>query len=250
MKNLTIPTDKETLSVDVGCYQKGLSVACVIVGFHERSPRVLLARFNGSEKWMLPTSLVMKTESPEDAAYRLLNQRTGLQSVNLQQFRLFGDNSRLTSNEIDVIMDLHGIEQTTSSKRLVTLGYYALTDMSKVVLNTESNMEIRWFSLKELPELFGDDRHIAQAAFTEIRKYGLNRPIERDILPDYFTIEELKDVYEMVFQKDLDARNFERKVLSKGYILKSNGHSDIGKARLFYFNQKNFERRADVIFWY
>lgn len=54
----------------------------------------------------------------------------------------------------------------------------------------------------------------------------------------------------MVFQKDLDARNFERKVLSKGYILKSKGNSDIGKARLFYFNQKNFERRADVIFWY
>ncbi len=250
MKNLTIAAGKAILSVDAGCYQKGLSVACVIVGFHERSPRVLLTKFSGSDKWMLPTSLLMKTESPEDAAYRLLEENTGLQQINMQQFRLFGDNDRLTSDEVDVIMNLHGIEETKNTNRLVTLGYYALVDMTKAVLNTESNTEMCWFSLKELPELFGDDRHIAQAAFTEIRKYGLTRPIERDILPNYFTIEELKDVYEMVFQKDLDARNFERKILTKGYILKSKGHSDIGKARLFYFNQKNFERRADVIFWY
>lgn len=250
MKNLTFSTDKESLSVDVGCYQKGLSVTCVIVGFRERSPRVLLTKFSDSEKWMLPTSLVMKTESPEDTAYRLLNRQTELHGVNLQQFRLFGDKDRLTSNEVDIIMNLHGIEETTGSKRLVTLGYYALVDMSKVVLNTTSNIETHWTSLKELPTLFGDDRHIVQTAFAEIRKYGYKRPIERDILPDYFTIDELKDVYEMVIQKDLDARNFERKVLSKGYILKSNGNSDIGKARLFYFNQKNFEKRADVIFWY
>lgn len=250
MKNLTIAADKDTLSVDATCYQKGLSVACVIVGFHERSPRVLLSKYSGSEKWMLPTSLLMKTESPEDAAYRLLDENTGLKQINMQQFRLFGDNDRLTSDEVDVIMNLHGIENIGNTSRLVTLGYYALVDMTKAVLNTEPNTEMRWFLLKELPELFGDDRHIAQAAFTEIRKYGFTRPIERDILPDYFTIDELKDVYEMVFQKDLDARNFERKVLTKGYILKSKGHTDVGKARLFYFNQKNFERRADVIFWY
>lgn len=250
MKNLTFSTDKNILSVDVDCYQKGLSVTCVIAGFHERSPRVLLTKFSDSAKWMLPTSLVMKTESPEDAAYRVLKVHNGLQGVNLQQFRLFGDSGRLTSCEINTILNLHGVETIESAKRLVTLGYYALADMSKVVLNADPNMETRWFSLKELPTLFGDDRHIAQAAFTEIRKYGYNRPIERDILPDYFTIDELKNLYEMVFQKDLDARNFERKVLSKGYILKSKGNSDIGKARLFYFNQKNFERRADVIFWY
>lgn len=250
MKNLNLAADKDILSVDADCYQKGLSVACVIVGFHKRSPRVLLTKFGGSEKWMLPTSLVMKSETTEDAAMRLLGSKTGLKQVNMQQFRLFGDSGRLSTDEVDTIMNLHGIECNSGINRLVTLGYYALVDMTKAVLDTVPELEMGWFSLKELPELFGDDCHIAQAAFDEIRKYGYTRPLERDILPDYFTIDELKDVYEMVFQKDFDTRNFERKVKSKGYIMESTGYTDVGKARLYYFNQKNFEQRADVIFWY
>lgn len=250
MKNLSFAADKKTLSVDAGCYQKGLSVACVIVGFHQRSPRVLLTKFRNSEKWMLPSSLVMKTETTEDTALRILGSSTGMRQTNLQQFRLFGDNGRLTSDEVNIILNLHGIKPNQNINRIVTLGYYALVDMTKTVLQKSEKLEMRWSSLKELPELFGDDRHIAQAAFTEIRKYGYTRPLERDILPDYFTIDELKDVYEMIFEKDLDTRNFERKVRSKGYILKSKDHSDIGKARLFYFDQKNFERRADIILWY
>lgn len=249
MKNLNNFAEEDTSSVIADCYQNGLSVACVILGFHNKNLNVLLTRFNGSDKWMLPTGLVMHTEAPEDAAFRILTNKIGMRQVNLEQFRLFGDNDRLSLDEVATIMHSHGIKKNPDNNRLVTVGYYSLVDITQTEFNTFANKELSWFSLTELPELFGDDSTIIENAFAEIRKFGYQKPIERDILPDLFTMDELKDVYEMIFQKRLDARNFERKVRSKGYIKKTTSHSDTGKARLFYFNQKNFDRRADVIFW-
>lgn len=252
MKKLNPSTGRHNLSVEATCYQKSLSVACVIVGFDSRSPKILLTRTRASRKWMLPSSLVMRSENTDDAARRVISAYTTQTNVTAYQFRLFGDNDRLTKNELATIMDLHGLSDTDSSedvKRIVTMGYYSLVDMRKIDLSSNPNVESKWFLLTKMPELFGDDRNIVKSSIDEIRRHGHAIPIEKDVLPDYFTIEDLRSVYEQVFQKDLDARNFERKVLSKGYISKMSGYTDIGKARLFYFNWKKFNRRADLVFW-
>ncbi|MFR9164849.1 MAG: NUDIX domain-containing protein [Dysgonomonas sp.] len=80
-------------------YLPGLSVDCVIIGFHNGTLKILLNKFNTNNKWMLPGGFVLKDENIDDAAYRHLKNRTGLKEVFLKQFHTFGDSDRTDIEE-------------------------------------------------------------------------------------------------------------------------------------------------------
>src|SRR6187399_1013795 len=74
-----------------------LSVDCVIFGFDENKLKVLLIRSDLKKyqgKWSLLGDLVAEREDLDDAAYRILKQRTGLDDVYLEQVHTFGCVSR------------------------------------------------------------------------------------------------------------------------------------------------------------
>ncbi len=62
-------------------YQPGISVDCTIFGFHENVLKVLLLKVNHSNKWALPGGFIYKDETIEQAAYRVLNERTGVDNI-------------------------------------------------------------------------------------------------------------------------------------------------------------------------
>src|SRR5271163_3002349 len=75
----------------------GISVDCVIFGFDENELKVLLIKsdfqsFGG--KWSLLGNLVNNHEDLDQAAYRVLKERTGLDDVYLEQVKTFGEVSR------------------------------------------------------------------------------------------------------------------------------------------------------------
>src|SRR3954470_12908278 len=75
----------------------GISVDCVIFGFDENELKVLLIKcdlkkFEG--KWSLLGDLVKTNEDVEQAAYRILQERTGLDDLYLEQVRTFGEVGR------------------------------------------------------------------------------------------------------------------------------------------------------------
>src|SRR5580693_5562180 len=72
----------------------GISVDCVIFGFDENELKVLLIKsdlkqFEG--KWSLLGDLVHRDEDLDQAAYRILKERTGMDDVYLEQVKSFGD---------------------------------------------------------------------------------------------------------------------------------------------------------------
>ena len=94
-KILQIPPNKK-LILEKGdkIYQPGISVDCAIFGFHENVLKVLLLKVEHINKWALPGGFIKKNETIENAAYRVLQERTGVDNIFLQQFNAFGDPNR------------------------------------------------------------------------------------------------------------------------------------------------------------
>ena len=78
-------------------YMAGVSVDTVIFGFHHDKLKVLLLRFGNTPYFVLPGGYIKKEENLDDAALRILQERTELQNIYLEQFYTSGNISR--SNE-------------------------------------------------------------------------------------------------------------------------------------------------------
>jgi 8-oxo-dGTP diphosphatase len=190
-----------------------LSIDGVIFGFHQNQLKVLLLRWKGTNEWSLPGGFIKKTESVDEAAQRIIQERTGLDALYLQQFHVFGQLVRYNQEETwrKINLPIQGVQW---SERTISLGYYALVEHSKVVpmpdLLTE---ECRWWSLDSLPELLFDHNHIIEVALGSLRRQLTEQPLGH-LLPEAFTIPELQRLHETILGYPLDSRNFYRKMVA------------------------------------
>ncbi|MDR0864934.1 MAG: NUDIX domain-containing protein [Candidatus Symbiothrix sp.] len=202
---------QNVLETDADALLPGISVDCVIFGFHNGTLMVLLNKFSSFHKWTLPGGFVLKEENVEEAAHRILEKRTGLKNLYLHQFYTFGDVSR-TGSDIEFPTG-HWLIQ-----RFVSIGYYAFVEYSKVRIYTSSEEDLEWFAINKVPQLYADHNSIIEKAIAGIRKQINIVPIGYNLLPEKFTLTELRLIYEAILGKELDRRNFQRKILSTGLI--------------------------------
>ena len=198
-----------------------LSIDCVVFGFHDEQLKVLLLRAKGSDSWMLPGGWILKTEHLEDAAYRILKERTGMDSIFLQQFHTFGANNRYNGREIMARLGLPP-EENFFPERAVSVGYYALVEYSLVEPQTDMMTdECRWWDVNEIPELLFDHNEIASRALKALRKQFDHEVLGFNLLPEKFTLVELQRVYETILglkKGGLDRGNFQKKILGYGFL--------------------------------
>ncbi|MDU1892218.1 MAG: NUDIX domain-containing protein [Dysgonomonas sp.] len=234
-------------SADV--FHPGTSVDCVIFGFHEGTLKILLNKFSYYNKWMIPGGFVHKDENVDDAAYRLLTLRTGLSDIYLRQFYLFGDKDRTNIEENEDMLIRWGITDSEERKkhwlvqRFVSVGYYALVEYSKVKIETNDDEEIAWFDLDEIPVLYTDHNKIIEKALATIRMQLLILPFGYELLPEKFTMTELRIIYETILRQKLDRRNFQRKMLGTGLIHKLDEVSKkwgVKSSALFSFDKEKY----------
>ena len=203
-----------------GDWLPNISVDCVIFGFQENQLKVLLLKFRNSEIWSLPGGFINREEDVDDAAKRVLWQRTGLENIYLQQFHTFGDLKRNIGaiekhEEINLAMGRSLDDLTWLSHRYITVGYYALVDYSKVnvTLNDVSD-DSAWMDVDDIPALFLDHNLILKAGLAQLRESIDTKLAAFNLLPDTFTMSELQQVYETILGKELVRTNFQRKMLS------------------------------------
>ncbi|MVT07901.1 NUDIX hydrolase [Chitinophaga tropicalis] len=215
-------------------YLNNLSVDCVIFGFHDQQLKVLLVRITGRKDWVLPGGHVNIKETVDQAAIRVLQQRTGIDNIFLQQFQVFSEPDR---SRIDwlykVLKKYYPVVKKDNwlLQRFVSVGYYALVEYTKVtpLLDMMSDAS-EWWGLDELPPMLMDHRTIVNEALQALQA-GLNsKPIGYNLLPRKFTMPELQSLYETILGKKLDRSNFSRKMLAYE-ILKTNGDTRKGAAR-------------------
>lgn len=234
-------------------YLDSISVDCVILTFHDGELKVLLNKLKSSGKWMLPGGFVRIDESVDNAAKRVLDNRIGLEDIYLKQFHLFGECERSNKEDDTRIAEALNLSPELKSwylRRFVTMGYYALVEYSKVKRQIINELEdVEWFPIDNLPLLHSDHRRIIEKAISSIRIQLGYIPIGYQLLAEKFTMPELRLVYEAILGKELDRRNFQRKMLSVGLILKLNEKRKNGSHKapyLYSFNTEKYRKAEDA----
>lgn len=229
-----------------------VSVDCVVLAFHQGELKVLLNKFKISDKWMLPGGFVYMDEHVDDAADRLIKDRVGLDNIYLKQFHLFGNCDRTRKEESLKMLNSWGISPEAGHwflKRFVSMGYYALVEYDKVTISTNKDEEdVAWFPLENLPPLYADHSAIVEKAIKTIRIQVGIIPIGYKLLPEKFTMPELRLIYEAILGIELDRRNFQRKMLSVGLIkrLEEKRKNGAHKAPYLYsFNEEKYTEATD-----
>lgn len=196
-------------------YIPTLSIDCAIFSFHENSLHVLTVKMKDQEFWGLPGGYVKKEENVDDAAVRILKDRTGTENIYLQQFYTFGNLNR--SEDAFAAYD----DTIWNKQRFVSIGYYALAEHSKVnLVIDEYSTNVQWHSIENLPSFMMDHRTILDKALSTLREQLNNHPIGYNLLSDKFTMPELQKLYEAILGKKLNRGNFYRKILRYDILTK------------------------------
>lgn len=178
-----------------------VSVIVVILTVNAGELRVLLIHRGGEPYlgwWALPGGLLRAPESLAQAAARKLVEETGVGDVFLEQLFTFDD--------------LDG--EATS----VTVSYFALVDSRRVRLRAEAAWEPAWFAIAGLPDLAFDNLKVVDYAVKRLRSKLEYTNVAYSLMPETFPLSDLQAVYESIFGRSYDKRNFRRRMLSLGII--------------------------------
>lgn len=246
------------LDLPADIFLKNVSVDCVILGFNEGTIKVLLNKLKGYDSWMLPGGFVLKDESIDDAANRVLKDRTGLDTIYLNQFYTFGSCERVDFDQNRKILNqqlgdkVEDLDSHWFVQRFISVAYYALVDYTKVTINAVDSQEVAWVPLTEVPALYIDHNEILESALSKVRINMPVTPIGRELLPEKFTITELRIIYETILGKPLDRRNFQKRMLSTGLLVKLDEKVKkfgMKETTLFSFNKENYEKALQEGLW-
>lgn len=229
----------------------GFSIDCVILSFYKGKLKILLNKFNLSGYWALPGGFMLKHEDAGQAACRILKSRTGLSDIFLKQFYLFSDPQRTIMEQNICFVNQYATTEEEGKwllRRFVSLGYYALVRYEDVELPAIEGEISQWHDINCLPKLYSDHQTIIEKSIERIKNILPVFPVVYNLLPEKFTMSELRKVYEGFLGTMLDRRNFQRKVFSEGYIVPLNEKKSAktyNPAKLYSFNfaKKNIFNR-------
>lgn len=207
-----------------------LSVDCVIFGFDENKLKVLLIRSDlkkYQDKWTLLGDLIAPNEDLDDAAYRILKQRTGLHNVYLEQVHTFGKVKRHPAG------------------RVITVAYYSLINIKHHKLNILDN-ELHWHDIENISELAFDHQEIFNTCYERLQKRVQEHPLGFNLLPKKFSLRDLQNLYEAILGFKMDRRNFRKKFFSMDFLIdldeiEQNVPHRPGK--LYQFNYAKYEKK-------
>lgn len=232
-----------------------LSVDCVVFGYDEERLNVLLVKRKLSNlpsseftsDWTLTGNHVYQDETIESAASRVLFDLTGLSNIYLEQYKTFAHPERLLKPKDQMWMQSIGLDPT---RRVVTVGFFALLATQQANLQWMGR-EVKWTPVKAVGELAFDHNQILDEALIALRNKMKHEPIGFELLPDKFTLTQLQNVYEQIFDAQFDKRNFRKKINRMKYVIPLN-EKQVGvphkPAQLYMFSREVFEKTRRELF--
>lgn len=208
----------------------GISVDCVIFGFDENELKVLLIKsdlkdFEG--RWSLLGDLIDSKETLDEAAYRILKERTGMDDVYLEQVKSFGEVSR------------------HPAARIITVAYCSLVNVQHHQLKKMDN-ELHWHRVKQIKEMAFDHKKIVDVCYEWLQKRIQEHPLGFSLLPKKFSLRELQNLYEAILGVSLDRRNFRKKFFSMD-LLEDTGELEADvphrPGKLYKFNYEKYQKK-------
>ena len=198
-----------------------VAVDCIIFGFDGRQLQALLIK-RGFEpekgKWSLMGGFVEQNESTDVAAIRILQQLTGMKNIYMEQLYCFSNAKRDTAG------------------RVISVAYFALINIGDYSEQLQQDHEARWFTMDKIPKLVFDHKEMVAKAKERLQEKVGTHPIGFELLPEKFTLPQLQNLYEAIYEQPLDKRNFTRKILSLKILNKLNEkEKETSRKGAFYF---------------
>ena len=193
-----------------------LSVVVVIFTVVDGDLQALLIRRSAEPHqgvWAIPGGLLIPGESLVDAATRKLVDETGVRDVFLEQLYTFDDLDDVTPGET------------------LAMTYFSLVDHQRVRLADRADWQPAWFSMQELPELAFNNERVLEYALERLRNKLQYTNVAYSLLPGRFTLSQLQRVYESILGREMDKRNFRKRVLSLEIIESTGEHQAEGAGR-------------------
>ncbi|MEM6257455.1 MAG: NUDIX domain-containing protein [Planctomycetota bacterium] len=208
-----------------------LTVDIVVFALDEDGLKVMLIErdlepFAG--RWAIPGGFVRVNETLDEAARRELQEETGLRDIYLEQLYTYG-----------------GLDRDPR-ERVVTVAYYALVNLQGHDVKADTDARnAAWFNVDDLPDLAFDHEQILDAALERLQGKVRYQPIGFELLPNKFPLRDLQRLYEIVLDRELDKRNFRKKILSMDILVELNEiEKDVSHraAKLYRFDKKKYDR--------
>jgi len=176
-----------------------VAVDCAIFGYEDGELKLLLYPRSFEPaigKWSLMGGFVQEEESLEEAARRVLHQTTGLHDIYLEQATAFSDPKR------------------DPGARVISMCFVALIRIDKHDKDLVRENGAHWWPITRLPGMVFDHEEMVRKALETLQIRASNDLIGKELLPDMFTVMQLRSLYEAIFQRTFDPGNFRKKVLS------------------------------------
>jgi 8-oxo-dGTP diphosphatase len=200
-----------------------ITVDLVVITVIERRLQILCTKRTDhpfKDLWALPGGFVRMEESLDQAALRVLQQKTGLAQVYLEQLYTFGE------------------VQRDPRMRIVSVAYYALVEHQRIqplipgaallaIQESSSTLPTLGHEGQSYPLAF-DHAAIVATCLQRLRGKLEYSPIAFGLLPKLFTLRQLQEVHETILGHKLNKDSFRRKVLASGK-LESTGQTEQGK---------------------
>ena len=204
---------------------------CIVFGFDGTKLNLLLINrgiepYKGS--WALPGGFMKIDETAEQGALRELQEETGVKDIYIEQLQAF------TAVDRD------------PRERVMTIAFMAFVRQEKYEVIAGDDAA-QWFPVNSLPQLAFDHNEIITLALDKLRWKMTYEPLAFRLLNKTFTISQLQTIYEVVFDKKFDRRNFHKKLTSLGYIIPTDEQQKtIGRpSTLYTFDERKYREVAE-----
>jgi Uncharacterized conserved protein len=177
----------------------------------------------------------LTVESLDEAASRILRKLTGLDSVYMKQSYAYGETDR------------------DPGDRVVSIAYFALIPIRDIDKELAERNGVSWRSLSRLPDLIFDHPLMVKRALSDLQNQVKIRPVGFELLPEKFTLVQLQDLYEAIYQRKVDKRNFRKKILSMGILEKlDEKERETSKKGAYYykFNEDTYKKLRQNGFYF
>ena len=217
-----------------------VAVDCIVFGYDlfEKELKLLLIKRSFDPRkgsWSLAGGFVEQRESLDEAASRVLRTHTGLERIYLKQSYSYGETNR------------------DPGARVISTAYCALIAIRDINQELAEKSEAHWRTISGLPELIFDHSVMVARALSDLQDQIKVKPVGFELLPEKFTLVQLQDLYEAIYQKKIDKRNFRKKILSMGIIEKlDEKEKKTSKKGAYYykFNKEGYKKLEQNGFYF
>lgn len=210
---------------------QNLSIDSVVFGFENNNLEVLLIkrkRNPNKDSWALPGGFVLKSETLDEAAVRILEETSNVKNIYLEQVHTFSKIDRFPL------------------RRVISVAYFALIDPEKHSLKPGlDTTDAKWFNVNDRIEFPFDHAEIFKKALKQLKQRVRTKPIGFELLPKKFSLTQLQNLYECILGEKLDKRNFRKRILGYKMLIALNDYQkDVAHraARLYKFDSNAYQK--------